>query len=157
MSQLLKGDENFPIIQELRWGLSMDEVRTLCAQRQVSITSTDSAMFVTVPILGFASRTELHFSEHPKTLNRVQARLNQPTKGAADSITNYLSRKFGANPFRTVKEKSVLIITLRMEIASWRLADGLVNVVTAMRGDSIFDASLVLIPPTTPQKPQSPQ
>ena len=149
--QLLNGDTNFPIINELRWELTMSEVQSLCERYNVAATATDSAIVITVPVLGFASRTELQFNQHSKTLKSVQAKFNEPTKLLVDSITNYLTRTTGRSPVRTVKEKSLLIISIRVEMAFWSSSAGLVNLVTAMRGDSMFDASLVLFPPTAQQ------
>jgi hypothetical protein len=149
--QLLNGDANFPIINELRWELTMSEVQSLCERHHVALTPTDSAIVITVPVLGFASRTELQFNGYSKTLKSVQAKFNDPTKLLADSITSYLTRTMGREPVRTVKEKSLLIITIRVEMALWNSSAGLVNLVTAMRGDSMIDASLVLFPPTAQQ------
>lgn len=145
--QLLNGDKNFPVINELRWELTMNEVRGLCERHHVALTATDSAIVVNLPVLGFASRTELQFDQHLKTLKLVQAKFNEPTKALADSITSFLTRMLGRGPARTVKEKSLLIITIRMEMALWKSSTGIVNLVTAMRGESFFDASLVLFPP----------
>ena len=153
--QLLNGDANFPIISELRWELKMSEARNLCEQRRVATTSTDSTIVISVPVLGFASRTDLQFDEHLKTLKSVQAKFNEPTKLLADSISSHLTRTLGRGPVRTSKEKSLLIVTIRMEMALWRSSTGLVNLVTAMRGESLFDASLVLFPPTAQQQNQA--
>jgi hypothetical protein len=155
--QLLNGDTNFPVINELRWELTMNEVRGLCERRHVAMTATDTAIVINVPVLGYASRTELQFDQHLKTLKLVQAKFNEPTKLLADSITSHLTRMLGRDPVRTVKEKSLLIITIRMEMALWKSSTGLVNLVTAMRGESLFDASLVLFPPTAQQNLRSPK
>lgn len=152
--QLLNGDTNFPIIHELRWELNISEVRNLCEERHVAMTSTDSTIVISIPILGFASRTELQFDQRLKTLKSVQAKFNEATKLLADSIISYLTRALGRGPVRTSKEKSLLIVTIRMEMALWRSSTGLVNLVTAMRGESLFDASLVLFPPTAQQQNQ---
>jgi hypothetical protein len=156
-AQLLNGDANFPIISELRWGVTMNEVQGLCERHHVAVTSTDSAIVITIPALGFLSRTELQFDQHSKALKSIQAKFNEPTTLLADSIANYLTRMTGRSPVRTAKEKSLLIITIRMEMALWRLSTGLVNLVTAMRGGSIFDASLVLFPPAEQQAAGNPK
>lgn len=149
--QLLNGDAHFPIINELRWESTMSEVQSLCERHGVAMTATDSAIVITLPVLGFASRTELQFDEKQKTLKLVQAKFGEPTKILADSLTSYLTRALGRGPVRTAKEKSLLIITVRMEMALWRTAAGMVNLVTATRGESLFNASLVLFPPTVQQ------
>ena len=149
--QLLNGDAHFPIINELRWESTMSEVRSLCDRHHVAMTTTDSAIVITLPVLGFASRTELQFEQKQKTLKLVQAKFSEPTKTLADSLTSYLTLALGRGPVRTAKEKSLLIITIRMEMAVWRTSAGMVNLVTAMRGESLFDASLIFFPPTTQQ------
>jgi len=149
--QLLNGDTNFPIMSELQWELTMNDVRGLCERHHVVMTPADSAIVVAIPVLGFASRTELQFNGYSKTLKSVQAKFNEPTKLLVDSITSYLTRTMRREPVRTVKEKSLLIFTIRVEMALWNSSAGLVNLVTAMRGDSMIDASLVLFPPTAQQ------
>lgn len=150
--QLLSGDENFPILNEIHWASTQNEVRDLCVRRHVEASQTDSAMVIRSPMVGFAARTELQFDQNLGTLKLVQVKFSKSTQTLVDSVTNHLARTIGRAPVRTVKEKSVLIMTLRMEIASWRLSTGLVNLVAAKRGDSLFDASLVLLPPTIQQK-----
>jgi hypothetical protein len=149
--QLLNGDPNFPLINELRWQSTMNEVQRLCERHRIAMSTTDSAIVVTQPVLGFAARTELQFDQTAKTLKLVQAKFNEPSKALADSITSYFTRTLGRGPIRTAKEKSLLIITIRMEMALWKSPTGLVNLVTAMRGESLFDASLVFFPPTGQQ------
>lgn len=155
--QLLNGDANFPIVNELRWGSTMNEVQGLCERHHVVPSVTDSAIVIAVPALGFASHTELQFDQHSKTLKSLQVKFNEPTTLLADSISNYFTRTTGRGPVRTAKEKSLLIITIRMEMALWRSSTGLVNLVTAMRGGSLFDASLVLFPPTVQQSAGNPK
>jgi hypothetical protein len=152
-AQLLSDHANFPILDEIQWGASIGDVRGACGRRQVSEISTDSSIVLREPMLGFAARTELQFDQHAKGLRHVQVRFIEPNQIVVDSTTNYFTRTLNHPPFRTVKEKSLLIVTIRMEIASWRLPSGLVNLVTARRGESLFDASLILLPPTHQQTP----
>jgi hypothetical protein len=155
--QLLNGDTNFPVLNESRWGISINDVRDLCIRRHVEAVSTDSAIIIRERMLGFAAHTEFKFDQDLKVLKLVQIKFSEATKTVIDSVTNHFTRLFGRAPLRTVKEKSVLIMTLRMELASWRSTSGLVSLVTAMRGDSPFDASLVLMPPTAQQAPSGPK
>lgn len=155
--QLLNGDANFPILNEIRWESKMSEVRSLCKSRHAAQSSTDSTIIISGSMLGFMARTEMQFDEGSKTLKSVQAKFNEPTKTLVDSLTRHFTRIFGRDPLRTVKEKSVIIMTIRMEIATWRSSRGLVNLVTAMRNDALFNASLTLIPPITQQSQSSPK
>jgi hypothetical protein len=156
-AQLLNGDANFPILNEIRWESKMNEVRSLCERRHAVESSTDSAIIISAPMLGFKVRTEMQFDQGSKTLKTVQAKFNEPTKTLVDSLTSHFTRIFGRAPIRTVKEKSVIIMTIRMEMAVWRSSAGLVNLVTATRGDAPFSASLLLHPPTTKQSQSSPK
>jgi hypothetical protein len=154
---LFNGDANFPIVCELQWGSTMNEVLSLCERQHIAVTPKDSAIVIAIPVLGFSSHTELQFDQHLKALKSVQAKFVAPTKQLADSITSYLTRTIGRGPVRTSKEKNLIITTIRMEMALWRLSTGMVNLVTAMRGDSFFDASLVLFPPIVQQTAGSPK
>jgi hypothetical protein len=146
--QLLDGDPNFPILNEIRWDSGMKEVRNLCETRHVIQNSTDSAMIISAPMLGFAARTEVQFDRELKTIKLIQVKFEESTKSLVDSVTSYFTRTLGRQPILTVKEKSLLIVTVRMELASWRSPTGVVSLVTAKRGDSLFNASLMMGPPT---------
>ena len=156
-AQLLNGDGNFPILNEIRWESKTNEVLSLCKHRHATESSTDSAIIISAPMLGFMARTEMQFDPGSKTLKLVQVKFNECTKTLVDSLTSHFTRMFGRAPMRTAKEKSLIIITIRMEMAMWRSSMGLVNLVTAMRGDTLFDASLVLLPPTTQQNQSNPK
>jgi len=156
-AQLLNGDANFPILNEIRWESKMNEVRTICERRHAAESSTDSAIVISVPMLGFKARTEMKFDQGLKTLKSVQVKYNDCTKILVDSLTSHLTLMLKHAPFRTVKEKSVIIMTIRMEMATWRSSAGLVNLVTATRDNTLFDASLVLYPPTIQQNQSNPK
>jgi len=151
-AQLLNGDEHFPIINELRWETSMSDARTLCEQHRVAIETKDSTIIVTIPVLGFASRTELQFTESLKSLKSVQAKFSDASGQLADSVTNYFTRTLRSLPVRTFKEKSLLIFTVRLEMALWKSPTGIVNLVTAKQGNSFLEASLVFFPPDDEKK-----
>jgi hypothetical protein len=156
-AQLLNGDANFPILNEIRWESKTNEVRSLCERQHAVESSTDSAIIISAPMLGFMARTEMKFDQGSRTLKTVEANFNEPTKTLVDSLTSHFTRIFGRAPIRTVKEKSVIIMTLRMEMAVWRSSAGLVNLVTATRSDDPFSVRLLLRPPTIQQSQSSPK
>ncbi len=151
-AQLLNGDEHFPIINELHWETSMSEARILCERHRVTMEIRDSTIIVKIPVLGFESRTELQFTETTKSLKSIQAKFNEASGQLADSVTNYFTRTLGAKPVRTFKEKSLIIFTVRLEMALWKSPTGIVNLVTAKQGNSFIDASLVFFPPDDQKK-----
>jgi hypothetical protein len=147
--QLLNGDANFPILHEIRWNSGMDEVRGLCEARHVVQTSKDSAMVINVPMLGYAARTEVQFDRDLKTIKLIQVKFDEATASLVDSVTSHFTRTMGHKPMMTVKEKSLIIFTVRIEVASWKSRTGAVSLFAGKRGDSLFSASLLMGAPTT--------
>lgn len=156
-AQMLHGDPGFPVLNELKWEMSMQEVQSVCRAHRVLESANDTSIVIALSFCGFSTRTEIRFDQGLRTIKLVQARFKEPTKAMEDTLLQHLTKTFGTAPFRTAKEKSVLIVTIRMQIAVWRLATEVVNLVTAMRGDSIFDVSLVLFRPTKQQDPKTEQ
>lgn len=150
-AQMLRGDPSFPVLNELDWKMSMQEVQNLCQKRNVPESAKDSSIILAVSFFGFSTRTEIQFDKGLRTLKLVQAKFKEPTKAMEDTLLQHFTKICGMAPYRTVKEKSLLIVTVRMQMAVWRSPTELVNLVTATRGDSIFDLSLVLFPPTKQQ------
>jgi hypothetical protein len=153
-AQMLRGDRNFPVLNELNWNMSMEEVQSICQKNSVLESAKDSLIVLAVSFFGCSTRTEIQFDKEHKTLKLVQAKFKEPTKAAADTLLQHLTAICGRPPYRTVKEKSLLIVTIRMQMAVWRSPTEIVNLVTATGGDSIFDLSLVLFPPTKQQDPK---
>ena len=155
--QILGGDEHFPIIKELRWESTMEEARTVCERSRVSPDINDSVVVVTIPLLGFTARTEFQFNQSRQSLKSVQAKFNEANAALVDSVTGFFTRTLGRPPVRTAKEKSLILFTVRLEMAVWRAAWGMVNLVTAKQGNSFLEASLVFFPPTIQQSPAANQ
>ena len=150
-AQMLRGDQSFPVLNELDWKMSMQEVQDLCQKRNVLVSAKDSSIILAVSFFGFSTRTEIQFDKELRILKLVQAKFKEPTKAMEDTLLQHITKICGTPPYRTVKEKTLLIFTVRMQMAVWRSPTELVNLVTAMRGDSLFDLSLVLFPPTKQQ------
>lgn len=142
--QLLNGDANFPVLHEIQWTSGMKDVRFLCESRHIVQSSTDSSMIINSPMLGFAALTEIQFAGDLKTIKLIQVKFNEATTALVDSITSHFIRIMGHQPIRTVKEKSLLIFTIRMEVASWKSRTGIVNLFASKRGESLFSASILM-------------
>jgi len=147
--QLLNGDTNFPILHEIQWKSSMMEVRGLCEAGNIAQTTTDSTMILIAPMLGFPARTEVQFDRELKTIKLIQVKFDEATTTLIDSVTNHFIRTMGHKPILTVKEKSLIIVTVRLEVSSWKSRTGVVSLFAGKRGDSLFSASLLMGAPTT--------
>jgi hypothetical protein len=145
-SQILNHDEDFPVLNEMRWDMSLSEARSLCEARHVLRGSSDSSVTFEMSYLGFPASAELTFDHGSGTMSHIQVKFKEPTKTIEDTLVNHFTRTCGREPVRQVKEKSLLIITIRMEAAVWKLPSAVVELVTAKRNDSIFDLHLVLLP-----------
>ena len=149
IAQTLLEDREFTPLDKIKWGMKESEIVTITQKLGLLASSTDSTVVLRAPILRFPARTEIQFDSETGRMKLVQAKFDESTNALADSVTNYLVHMLGRAPARTVKEKSFIIFTLRMEWASWKLpSNGLVNLVTMKRGDSLLDASIVLVSPT---------
>jgi hypothetical protein len=150
-AQLLHGDRAFPVLNELRWEMGMQDVQSLCQEGSVLEYSKDSLVILNVSFFGSSCRTEIQFDQDLKKIKRVQVKFKEATKALEDTLVQHFTALCGMAPYRTMKEKNLLIVTLRIQIAAWRLPTEIVSLVTGMKGDDIMDLSLMLAPPTKQQ------
>lgn len=141
-SQLLKGDSHFPVLNELRWEMNMDEVRRVCENSHMIDGTTDTTLTLNVPILGFSTKTKIIFNSNSKMLKHLDVKFNDPSKIVGDSVISYLSYIFGRPPERTSKEKSFLFFTFHAEVAFWEMDKDVIIVATGLRGSSIMEIKL---------------
>jgi hypothetical protein len=147
-AQILNHDLNFPVLNEMRWGISINEVRSLCEVRHVLESSTDSTVIVGMSYFGFPARVEINFDRPLATLSRIQVKFKDPTKAIEDTLVDHFTRACGSAPYRQAKEKSLLIMTIKMEIAAWKSPTEIINLMGAKRNDVLFDLYLSLLPPS---------
>jgi len=145
-AQILNRDTSFPVLNEMRWEMSLNEARSLCESHHVLENSTDSTINFGVNYFGFSARTEIVFDRSSMTMARIQVKFNDAAKAIEDSLVNHFTLTTGSAPYRQVKEKSLLIMTIRMEIAAWKLPTEIVNLITAKRNDTLFELHLGILP-----------
>ena len=144
--QALKGDDSFPMLNEMRWEMSLVEVKNLCAAHQSLETGTDTTVIAGMNYFGFPTRIQIMFLHGSPSINSITVKFKSPTRQIADTLINHFTRLTGKEPLRQTKEKSLLIVTLRMELSGWKLRDGTVSLIAAKHNDDIFDLFLTLLP-----------
>ena len=147
-AQPLKDDKDFPVLNELRWEVSLDSTKKLFEARHILESSSDSMVVAGMSYLGFAARVEIAFSHGSSGVSSARVKFKNPTHAMEDTLVNHFTRLTNREPLRQSKEKSLLIITLKMEIAAWKLPFGTAILVTAKRNEEIFDLYLSILPPS---------
>lgn len=145
-AQILNRDPNFPVLNEMRWDMSLNEARSLCEAHHVLEGSTDSTVTLRMSYFGFPAKAEIVFDRALATMERIQVKFNDAAKAIEDSLVNHFTRTSGNAPYRQAKEKSLLIMTIKMEVAAWKLPTEIINLVTAKRNDVLFEIHLTLLP-----------
>ncbi len=144
VAQILGGDQNFPVLNEIRWEMSASEIQSLCNSKWSATSSTDSTMVYNASFFGAATRTKIQFDHNSRKPRMIDIGFEQPTSAMRDTLVSYFTLTTGKPPVITTKEKSAIIFTIKFEIAAWKTGKETVGVMTAMRGTSIVGLSLVL-------------
>ena len=126
--------------------MSSKEVRSLCETRNVLESVTDSTVIFGLSYFGFPARIQISFDRKSATMTGIEVKFKEPTKVIEDTLVNHFTRVTGNVPFRQAKEKSVLIITIKMEVAAWKFPTEAVSLIGAKRNDVMFDLHLSLLP-----------
>lgn len=150
-AQMLRGDPAFPVLNELKWEMSMQEVQNFAAKQGVLERAKDSLVILNSSLFGSSTRTEIQFDQDLKKIKRVQAKFKDATKALEDSLVRHVTAICGGPPYRVTKEKNLLIVTLRIQMDIWRSPAEIVSLVTGWKGDEIMDLNLALSPPTRQQ------
>ena len=150
-AQMLRGDKDFPVLNQLNWKMSMQEAQDICRKQGVAASVKDSMVVLEVSFFGSSTRTEIQFDRDLQKIKRVQAKFRDATKALEDTLGQRLTAICGMAPYKTTKEKNLLIVTLRIQMAIWRSPTEIVSLVTGSKGEDLMDLSLVLVPPTKQQ------
>jgi hypothetical protein len=145
-AQILNRDPSFPVLNELRWEMRLNEARSLCEAHHVLEGSTDTTVIFGMSYFGFPAKAEIAFDRTLATMERIQVKFNDASNAIEDTLVNHFTRTSGNAPYRQTREKSVIIMTIKMEIAAWKLPTEIVNLITAKRNDTLFELRLSLLP-----------
>ena len=146
-AQILQNDPYFAFLHQLRWDMSMDDVRAFADREGILLRSTDSSIVLRSAFFGFDAQTSVQFGKAPRKLTMVNIQFTHPSEAAADSVINHFTAFFGRAPGKVVKEKSFLIFTVRAEMFYWSGTEDLVNIVRFARGESVLGVNFSLLDP----------
>ena len=150
-AQMLRGDRAFPVLNQLNWNMSMQEVQDISQKQGAFESAKDSIVILALSFFGNSTRTEIEFDQDLKKIKHVRAKFKEATKTLEDTLVQHLTRICGAAPYKTTKEKNLLIVTLRIQMAIWKSPTEMINLVSGFKGEDMMDLSLVLRPPTNQQ------
>jgi hypothetical protein len=143
-AQLLNGDPQFPIANKIRWDMKLDEFRNLCESQGMTPRSTDSTAVFQLKCFGVPARGKIQFDPAERLPQMVEIVFEESKELMKDTLRNYFTRITGKPPLVMVKEKSAIIFTIKMEAASWKVGNELVNVMTMMQGGTILGLNMLI-------------
>jgi hypothetical protein len=144
VAQVLGGDPSFPGVNEVRWDMGADEIQSLCNRRWSAISSTDSTIVYGSSFFGAEATTKIQFDVNSRKPRMIDIAFEEPTSVMRDTLVNHFTLAAGRAPLITTKEKSLLIFTIKFEMAIWRIGRETVSVWTTTRGSSILGLNLTL-------------
>jgi len=152
VAQMLGGDLSFPVLNEIRWQMSMGEIQSLCDGKWKATSGTDSTLVYNTSFFGAEARTKIQFDAKLKKPRIVEIGFEHANSTTRDTIISHFTLTTGRPPVITTKEKSAIIFTIRMIVAAWRTGGETVGVMTAMRGSSVVALSLMITPADRAEK-----
>jgi hypothetical protein len=152
VAQMLGGDPGFPVLNEISWEMRTSEVQNLCDSKWKATISTDSTLVYNSSFFGADTRTKIQFDAKLKRPWMIEIGFEHANSTIRDTLVSHFTLTTGRQPVITTKEKSVIIFTMKMVVAAWRVGKETVGVMTAMRGSSVVALSLVITPADVPQK-----
>jgi hypothetical protein len=151
-AQLLAGDSQFPLLNEIRWDMKADEIKRLCESRKAPARTTDSTLFFQTKFFDTSTRAKIQFDRTSQLPRMIDIGFEESTEAIRDTLINHFTRSTGKPPLVTTKEKSAIIFTIKMEISSWRSGKEMINVMTMMRGNTILAINMLITKATVAPK-----
>jgi hypothetical protein len=152
-AQVLGGDPNFPLLNEIRWDMKTVEIENLCESRKSPLRTSDSTLTFQARFFETSTRVKVQFDRASQLPQMVEIVFQEATAAIHDTLVNHFARKIGKPPLVTTKEKSAIIFTIKMEVASWRGKDEIISVMTMMQGSEILGVNLLISKATVAAKP----
>lgn len=152
-AQILAGDGQFEIVNQLQWGMTANEAREACATRAPILTSTDSTLIFKITPFGVEARAKIQFERSSQRMIGIDIAFVEPTIGIRDSLINHFVNTVGKKPLFTTKEKSFVIFTIKTETASWVNGKEGIHIFSMMRGNEVLGVTLLLSPLVKEKRP----
>lgn len=145
-AQVLKGDDQFALLNQMRWDMSKEEVLRVCNANKTKIGGNDSTVTFDAVFFGLEAKTIARFKNKAERLEKIEVRFKEQTEKLLETLVSHFTLTTGESPVRAEKEKSLLLITMRMEIAGWKTKAEKILLMVGRRNNSIFDIYLSIAP-----------
>ena len=146
-AQILDGDPRFPLVSQIRWDMNRTNIVSLCTAGKVSVGGNDSTVTFDTSVLGVPATAMVRLMKESDRPRQVEIRFKEWPESLPDSLVTHFTRATGRPPARVEKEKSVLLFTIRMEVAVWKTPREKINLIVAKRNGSTYDVYLSILPP----------
>jgi len=145
-AQVLNGDEQFPLLNQIRWDMSRQTILNLCAAHGTNGRGNDMAVTFDARFFGADANAFVRFKNGAERPQLIDVKFKELTEKLLDTLVSHFTRVLGESPIRAEKEKSLLLITLRMEVAAWKTKTERITLVVGKKNKSIFDINLSIAP-----------
>ncbi|MEK6755862.1 MAG: hypothetical protein AABZ02_06900 [Bacteroidota bacterium] len=143
-SQVLNGGLQFPLLNEIEWGMDLDQVRGALEKQGRSVKVIDTVIVLSASSFGAEATTKVWFGGHSRKLWFIETKFNEPTKAIRDSLVDYFSKLLGKPHQHTTNEQKTLFLTLNVEVVKWKTKASVLAVTIAWRGRDILNAGLLV-------------
>ena len=145
-AQVLEGDEQFPLLNQLRWDMSREKVLNICAANKANTGGNDTTVMFDARFFGAEAKTIVRFKSKPERLRGIEVKFKDLTEKLLETLVSHFTRTAGESPLKAEKEKSLLLITLRIEITAWKTKTEKIRLMVGRQNKSIIDISLSIEP-----------
>jgi hypothetical protein len=145
-AQVLNGDERFPVVNQIRWDMSKEGILKVCSANKVTVGGNDTIVSFEVRALDAKAKAYVRFKNKAERPWVIEVKFNELTEKIVDTLINHFTRTTGESPRRAAKEKSLLLFTMRMELAVWKTKLEHIRLMVGKQGKSIFDINLSIAP-----------
>jgi hypothetical protein len=145
-AQVLNGDVRFPLLNQIRWDMSREKVLSLCTANRINVGENDTTVSFDMKVFDVEAKTLVRFKNKAEKPWLIEVKFKELTDKLVDTLVNHFTRTTGESPLRAAKEKSLLLITMRMEVAAWKTKTEKIRLLVGRQGKSIFDINLSFDP-----------
>lgn len=145
-AQLLNGDEQFPVLNQIRWDMTRETILHLCASEKLKIGGNDTTITFEAKLLGVEAKTFVRFKSKAERPWGIDVKFKELSEKLVDTLASHITRITGELPRKAAKEKNLILMTMRMEIAAWKTKTDRISLMVGRQNKSIFDINLSLMP-----------
>jgi hypothetical protein len=145
-AQELKDDDQLKPLNQIRWNMSKEEVLQICNANKLRIGGSDTTVTFDAVFFGVDAKAFVRFKNKAEKPWGIDVKFKELSEKLLDTIVNHFTRITGKPPVRAEKEKSLLLVTMRMEIAAWKTNADKIMLMVGRQNKSIFDINLSFQP-----------